>query len=495
MTLERETPLPRTPVRSTRVLPLVLACLLGCLPPPSAGAGTEAELVPAIETALAAPALRHAITAVVVESLRDGRSLCAIAPDVALMPASNLKLVTAVAALEHLGPDYRFRSLLGARGRLARGTLDGDLFLKGFGDPTLSTAALHDLVNAVRARGIRRVTGDLVVDATFFAAPRIGRGWAWDYLQDYYAMEVSALSLDHNVATLTVRPSPEVGRPALLSWIPQTRYFSVRNETVTAAAGATETLSHQRLPGGNLVIVRGAIAADSQPVTLEGITMEDPARYCGTVLAQLLEEAGVRVEGEVRHGTLPTVHQVLHERRSPPLAEILPPFLKPSSNHIGEQVIHTVVAELTARRGSGEGEAPSVESVARDLVRQAGGDPDSIRAVDGSGLSRLNLVTPRALVQLLRYARNRPYAEVFAAALPVAGRDGTLARRMRGAAPEGNARAKTGTLTAASCLSGYVTSAAGEPLVFSIMLNNHLASPLQVRAVQDRICTLLAELR
>lgn len=485
--------------RTLRPYSVVLLVCLSLLPV-RAGAVTEEELGPAIRAAFGVPALENGLTAVLVQSLRDGRTLYATNPTVALVPASNTKLITAAVALDRLGPSYRFRTLLAMRGKVSRGTLEGDLILQGFGDPTLTTASLHDFLKAVRARGIQRIEGDLLVDDTYFDAPRWGRGWSWDYLQDYYAMEISALSLNNNTVALLVKPSTEVGRPALLSWAPPIRYVEVLNETTTGDLGSLETIRFEREPGRNRVVVRGSIGLGAQPTDLDGITVEDPALYCGHVLAELLQEAGIMVEGRIRHGALPeTGTTVVHQRQSAPFSEVLPLFLKPSNNHFGEQIIHTVVAEERARaRQAGKPAAgvpePSVESVVEEFARKAGADPRAVRIVDGSGLSRLNMVTAQTLVLMLRHARKQPYGNLLFEALPIAANDGTLTRRMRDTRAAENVRAKTGTLNAVSCLSGFVTTAGGEPLVFSVLMNNFLGSPLHARTAQDKIGVLLSEL-
>lgn len=461
---------------------------------PVGWAGTEEELAPAIRAALTAPELRHGITAVHIESLRDGRVLFSQQADTALMPASNMKIVTAALALARLGPEYRFRTLLAAQADLDAGTLRGDLYLKGFGDPTLTTAALRELAAAAHAHGIRRVTGNLVVDESFFTGPRLGRGWSYDYLSDYYAMEVSALSVNGNVLRVTARPGAAVGQPVILAWNPPTGYPEVRNWAVTAARGARETLRLERNLGESAITVRGQIPLAAAPTQLEPITVADPAFYAGHLLHALLKEAGVAVEGAVRKGILPdTGATPVRERHSAPLSAILPDFLKPSDNHYGEQLLRTVAAELTGRAPRGAA-SPSLATVVRDFVVEIGGDPTSVQVADGSGLSRLNLVTPLTLIRILRWTREQPFAAQFARALPVAGVDGTLRLRMRETRAAGNLTAKTGTIGAVSALSGYVTSAGGEPLVFSLMMNHFDGPSRSARAAQDRIGVLLAEL-
>lgn len=481
--------------RRARLIAFLL--ILACLPYLPAGAGTETELAPAINAVLSDPALRHGTNGVLVQSQRDGRTLFSLNADSVLMPASNMKIVTAALGMTRLGPDYRFRTSLATRGAVQRGKLKGDLILKGFGDPTLTTKTLQEFVQAVRDSGIRAINGSLLVDDSFFPGDRIGAGWSWDYLQDYYAMQVSALSLNENTVTLTVRPGGSAGQPALLWCTPATHYLELVNETVTGAVGTEETIRFSREPGANRIVVRGSIPADAKSPAAESLTVEDPALYCGTVLAQLLAEAGIPVSGGVHRIALPDSEvTILRQRQSAPLSEILPLFLKPSDNHIGEQIMRTVLAEDRARPRK-EGEAPVAtdsEAAAGALLQEIGGDPGSVRAADGSGLSRLNLVSPAALVQILRYVRRQPFAECYYQALPIAGVDGTLAHRMRGTRAAGNVHAKTGTINSVSCLSGYVTTAGGEPLFFSIMMNNFRGSASAARAAQDRICILLAEL-
>lgn len=467
--------------------------LLAALLPPAARAGTEAELPAGIEAALAAPGLQRGITGICVQSLRDGRILYFHNSRALFMPASNMKIVTAALALDRLGPEYRFATRLSTPARVSQGTLHGDVYLQGFGDPTLTTAGLQEFVTTLRQCGIRKVQGSVVVDDSFFPGPRLGRGWSWDYLGDYYAMEVSALSLNENVVVLHARPGTAAGKPAILSWDPPARCIEVENRTKTGPAGSKQELSVSRALGSRRITVEGSIPLGAGSAALEPVTVDDPALYCGSVFAELLRQARIRVAGGVKHGAVPTGARVLCEHRSAPLSEVLPAFLKPSDNHYGEQIMRTVLAESAKTAGPGA-TPPSEQDLVGALLVKAGAPVDGMRPVDGSGLSRLDLISPDALVRLLRWTRAQPAGDLLYNALPVAGKDGTLLRRMRGTAAEGNAHAKTGTVNVVSCLSGYVTTAAGEPLAFSILMNHFMATPAEARAAQDRICVLLSEL-
>jgi D-alanyl-D-alanine carboxypeptidase/D-alanyl-D-alanine-endopeptidase (penicillin-binding protein 4) len=458
---------------------------------------TEGELAPAIERALGRPALRRAFCGVRVESLRDGRVLYSLNADRAFVPASNLKLVTAVLGLTHLGPAYTFRTELYASGVVRAGVLEGDLWVKGFGDPTLTTTRLRECISALRERGVERVKGGIWVDDTFFLGPRIPRGWAYDYLQDSYAMPVSALSVNRNVVSFTVSPTAD-GQPAAVAWDPPVDCLAVRVEVQTAPPGTRSTLRASRAPGSTTYILRGTIARDAKPARVGPITLEDPALYAGHALKQLLVGAGIVVEGSVGRGILPADASLFHQIRSRPLSQLLSDFLKTSDNHFGEQILQTVVAEVRAqavREGqNGPASPPTPESLASGLLTTLGGQPDDVRVVDGSGLSRLNLVTPLALVRVLRHAYAQPWGPQFVQALPVAGVDGTLARRMRQTPAAGTVRAKTGTVNVVSSLSGYATTRGGEPLAFSLLMNHFTGDPSEARAAQDEIVTLLASL-
>ncbi|MBI2843623.1 MAG: D-alanyl-D-alanine carboxypeptidase/D-alanyl-D-alanine-endopeptidase [Armatimonadetes bacterium] len=472
------------PNRRTFVLAVVLIACLSIKSPAS-------ELKAAIDALLGDPALKRGVQGVVVESLSTGRVLYEKNSDVALIPASNFKLIVSAAALDRLRPDHTFATHLYTAGRLdGQGALHGDLVLVGGGDPVFSTADLRSLAEDVRRTGIRRVTGAVIADDTLFDDVRLGEGWRWDNESDYYSAQISAICLDRNVVDVYVRPGRRVGATARVTLDPPSGYFTIRNTATTGPPDSENTVFVARARAKNEIRISGSVPlgySSSKPT--EPITMEEPALYAAAILQGLLRRAGVVVEGRAAAGNKPDDAKILVEHRSPPLRDILPLLLKPSDNLIAEVLLKSLGAEI-----KGEGTAAAGIDVERDFLGRVGLDLDAVAFADASGLSRLNYITPGNLIVLLRYMWSHQHSRIFIDSLPVGGIDGTLRRRMRDSEAGGNVRAKTGHVSRVSNLSGYVTTRSGEPLVFSIMMNNHLCPQKEARRIQDSICELLASL-
>lgn len=443
--------------------------------------------------AATAPVRRRAFVGGMVRSLTSGEVLWALNAGVCCTPASNQKLLTAAAALERLGPEYRFRTEVRLLGRLGpTGTLAGDLILRGGGDPTLATRDLDALAAAVRQAGVRRVRGRLRADDTRFDRTRLGEGWAWDDESYAYAAQVSALTLDGNVATVHVLPGSRAGMPARVTVEPVPGYLRVRSVCVTAPAGPAPDVSVIRLRARNDVRVEGTIPLGSPPV-LESVTVEEPALHAAAVWRALLARHGVRVEGQTVLLGTPGAACLAAAHDSAPLAELLAQMNKPSNNLIAETLLKELGITLATPGTSAAG-----LSVVRQTAASLGLDPQALRPFDGSGLSRMDLVSAENLCRLLAAMDARADRAAFIASLPVAAADGTLRSRMGGTPAAGNLRAKTGSLSHVSALSGYVTTADGERLAFALLTNNDPGpsrGPDGPKAMEDAVCGLLAAFR
>ena len=481
---------------------LALGCALAatafgaCTPSASRGGG-EAEarqrLVTAIEGALADSSMAGVGRAVHVVSLDRGDTLYSSEPDRLYTPASNLKLFTAASALLELGPDYRFTTTLVATGEIDGDTLRGDLVLIGRGDPDLVTEDLAALADTLVANGVRVVAGDVRADASWFDDVEWGPGWMWDDGPFWYWPYVSALTLDDNAVTLVVRPGEIPGDTVRVALDPPTDYMAVNVRAVTLPADSEATVEVTRhwTPKANVVDVEGGLAAGADSVVAIR-TVEDPALYGATVFGELLEQRGVEVTGAIRRGPLGAgaVADTIARHVSDSLAASVRNFLKISDNLTGEQLVKTLGAETAGPPGS---YPTGLAAERRVLAAEAGLDTTRFRLADGSGVSRYNLVTARGIVELLAAMHAREdLREVWRAALPIAGVDGTLEERMRGTAAENRARAKTGTLSGVTALSGYVPSATGEELAFSIVFEFFTGPATPRRAVQDSIVAALA---
>lgn len=462
--------------------------------PPLAEAANTSRLARRLDGILADPALRHATVAVLVRSLRDNRVLYERNADLALVPASNQKLITAGAALFRLGPGFRFRTDLLRTGAVdAKGVLRGDLVLRGTGDPSLTSADLARLAQTVRVAGIRAIAGQIRGDDTRFDNRRLGDNWSWDDEPWEYQPQISALNCDRNVVTVRVAPHANVGAPALVTLDPPTAYARVVCRAVTVTAGgANNKITFDRARARNDFLVDGALSEHTKPVE-EALTIEEPALYAVTRFAELLRAGGVEVAVDApRLGKAPFGAALMAQHWSDPLAVLVRHFLKTSDNLYGEVLLKALGAEVV---GEGVGAGGAGERIILAFLQSAGVDTNALALADGSGLSRSNAVTVRNLVVLLTYLHGQsapPIAQAFQNALPIGGVDGTLRSRFQNTAAERIVRAKTGTLSGVSALSGYVTTAGGEPLVFSILMNNLLKGTRTARRVQDDMILLLA---
>ncbi len=479
-----------------------MACLGvsgACALSPARGAGGE-NIAASLDRLLTDPGLRHSGTALLVVSLDRGDTLYTREPDRLYTPASNLKLFTAASALHYLGPDYRFVTTLASDAAVTGDTLRGDLYLVGRGDPDLATEDLAGLADSLVARGVRVVAGRVRAVTDYFAGPAWGSGWMWDDGPYWYWPYSSALTLNDNAVTVTVEPGPVIGEPVRVALDPPTEFVETRVSARTGPPDGEPELTVERhwTPKENVIDVGGVLPIGIDPV-IEIRTVEDPALYAVTVLEELLAERGVRVlgstsppltsEGPSHQGVL----KAIARHRSDSLAVSVRNFLKASDNLTGEQLVKVIGAEVAGPPGDYE---TGLAAERRFLASEVGIDTTAMVLADGSGVSRYNLVTARQIVHLLAYVAGREdIAPSFFSALPIAGVDGTLEERMRGTAAERRARAKTGSLSGVTALSGYVTSGAGERLAFSMVMEFFPGPAGPRRAVQDSIVAALARFR
>jgi len=460
--------------------------------PAGPGPQTLEELRARLRQILDRPEFAASQLAVKVVSLDTGRVLFEENAGKWVQPASNLKLFTVAAALDRFGPDYRFVTSVYAPARPDQaGTVRGDLLVYGRGDPTFATRfngagdndyyrALDELAAKVQAAGVRRVEGDLVGDESYFRGSRLSPGWEWDDLQWWYGAEVSALTINDNSVDLSVKPGARAGDPAVITIGPSVPLVTVVDRTRTVARGQGRELSVHRPLGQNVIEVRGQMPLDDRGFTAS-VAVSNPALVFATMLRTALERRGVVFTGRTRtvtaeeraDGNQPLEVSSLVElaaRQSPPLSAIAAQTLKPSQNLYTELLLRAL-GKAAGTDPRQDAEAAGVKAV-KDFLTKAGIDPGRVLMYDGSGLSRGNLVTADATLRLLVHMNRHPHGYAFREALPVAGVDGTLRNRMKGTAAMNNVRAKTGTLSSATSLSGYLFTAAGERLAFSLFINN-----------------------
>ncbi|HOC30620.1 MAG TPA: D-alanyl-D-alanine carboxypeptidase/D-alanyl-D-alanine-endopeptidase [Armatimonadota bacterium] len=431
------------------------------------------------------PSMRHGWTGVCIQSLRDGRTIFARNEDVLLIPASNMKLLVSAVCADVLPADFHYTTPVLRKGEVVDGTLNGDLYLKGTGDSTMENADLRKLAKAVKAAGITRITGDVIGDGSVFDDTRLGSSWSWDYLAAYYAAEIDGLTVDRGCVRVLVKPGA-VGESAKVTLEPDCGYVTVSNSAVTVAAGDKDTAVIDRPLGSNTIVVYGNIRAGSAGLD-EAVSVREPSLHVAYLFRQFLRDEGIIVDGSARQGATPPNLTKVAEHESPKLGKILDLLNKPSDNLIAESLLKTLGV---VKKGKGTADAGA--EVEREYLRRIGVPDAEWSIVDGSGLARMNMLTPRAQVKNLRHAWKIPNKDLFVNSLPVAGVAGSIRSRMKGTPAEGNVKAKTGYIGRARTLSGYVTTKDGEPLVFCLMMNHYTGTTSDINAVQDRICTILA---
>jgi D-alanyl-D-alanine carboxypeptidase/D-alanyl-D-alanine-endopeptidase (penicillin-binding protein 4) len=492
--------------------------------------------------------LQRAIWAIKIQSLDAGDLLYTLNPDTLVMPASNMKIVTLAVAAERLGWDYRFQTRLETTAPIARGALLGDLVVVGGGDPSLNSrnggegeAVFDEFATALREVGVSRIDGRIVGDARAFAGPRWGFGWSWDDFAYGYQAPIGALQFNESTVQVSIRPGRHDGDLATIEIDPAADQLAVVDNVLTGPSGSDVDLDLFRFPGRPELEVRGTIPLDHEPVTRDA-AVQNPTLFFVRAFRDALLARGIEVRGEAvdideiepgppassgyqssglsagttssdpdsnaasrsgansplppagrpvgselrgRDGSQPAARTIA-SRPSPPLSDIARRLMKASQNLYAE----TVLRAISLVPGPASLEAS--QRIATDVLTCWGIPPDAYVIADGSGLSRHNLVTASTIVRLLQVmARSPQLADAFEAALPVAGRDGTLSSRMKASRAEGNVKAKTGSLLRVRALSGYLRTADGERLVFSIIANHFSVPSGVVDATVDQALELL----
>ena len=428
---------------------------------------------------------------VMVVSLSRGDTLFARNSDALLKPASAMKMYSAAVALERFGADHTFKTTVFRDGELREdGTLEGNLYLRGDGDPTLGSARFWQdqnpidlLAQRVAAAGIKRVRGAVIADGTAYDDKPIPEGWKTTYLGAAYAARVAALSLAENLVWVVVRPE---GGTAVVTLDPATTALPLRS-SVRVVGGSGGRITAARGSDG-VITVRGSIGRNSAPRRWS-LVVEDPTTYAGGALHASLQKVGITVDGGLRLGPTPQKTASIASVASPPLSRIVTEMNRESINVYAELLYRNAARADTPERGaSAETALQHLRAFFRDKIK---GDPNGVNVKDGSGLSELDFVTARSMVQLLDYAHKAPWGPTFHASLPASGESGTLARRNRGTPAHGNLHAKTGTTNTVVSLGGYVTARNGEVIAFAFMFNG--GDRGNARAAMDQMGATLAE--
>lgn len=445
------------------------------------------------------PNFNSANWGVVVKSLETGEYLYKRNEDKLMVPASNLKLFTTSAGLLLLGKNYRYKTNLYMNGNLEGSILKGDLIIQGSGDPTISGRfheedtykVYNDWADTLLSRGIEEITGNLIGDDKLFDENGLGEGWSWDYETYWYSASTSAISFNDNCVDIIIKPT-EAGKQASLSILPETKYVTIINKVVTVPKDTPTDIDVYRERGTNIITVFGKISENSEEFKTYS-TVNNPTQFSLIVLKDILKKKGIVIRGYATDIDEENVSldyskmKKIFTHYSVPLSEIVRVINKNSQNFYAEQLLKTIGL---AKYGFGSIEN-GVKAV-KNLLREMGINSEDMIMADGSGLSRLDLVTPRQIVDLLNYMYKNETFSVFYQTLPVAGIDGSLARRMLRSKAENNVRAKTGYLGGVRSLCGFVHTADNEPVAFSIIVNNYIVPATLADNLQDLVCLRLA---
>ena len=484
------------------ILHFALAIFAGCAGnPPAATPAAPVAIVDSLEqlrhdiaAATQSPGVRRAVWGIAVHSLDRNERLYDLNARTLLVPASAAKIAAVATAADAVGWDYRYQTTVRATGRIVDGVLQGDLLVAGSGDPTIGGRAgdsIDGWIEALKAAGIRRIDGRIIGDDDAIEEPRPQLAWAWDDLGYTAGALFGALNLAENRLTVTITSGVAPGAAATLSVDPHAASRPLSNRVTTVAPGAMQLVWPEQRPGDPYLTIAGTITAGAAPIRLN-VSAGNPTFWFASVFRNRLQQGGIDVTGDAwdiddvmpppdrSHAT------VLFTYQSHPLSEIVQPLLKDSIN---------LYAEAVMRLNAAPGAVPTNDAALagfRGRLEAWGIEADAQQVIDGSGLSRRNVISADALLAILRRMQDPAAASPFVRALPIAGVDGSLANRMRESPAAGNVRAKTGTMSNIRSLAGYVTTRDGEHLAFVAMVNNFEGSGTSANQALDAIAIRLA---
>ncbi|MDQ3041172.1 MAG: D-alanyl-D-alanine carboxypeptidase/D-alanyl-D-alanine-endopeptidase [Acidobacteriota bacterium] len=515
----KPTPTPQqTPTRSPTITPTPTST------PTPVPIQTITELQSKIRLTLARPELRRGSVGVKIVSLDTNKVVFEENAEKYFMPASNMKSYTVAAAMEKLSPDFRFvTSIFAASMPDADGVIRGDLTILGRGDVSFSTTfyegdyykGLNALADKIVQAGVKKIEGNLVGDESYFSGSAIPESWEWDDLQWYYGAEISALPVNDNAVDLSVKSSA-VNAPCAVQMLPANTIMKIVNRCVTSAAGVKRDLKITKKLDQNIIEITGTLPSDDKG--FKGyVAVSRPAQIFVEMLRGLLVQKGVAITGQNK-----TINQKEKKEKavlaaaisatppveiakleSPPFSIVAAKTMKPSQNTYTETILWTLGEQIGRKQETAlttdENSIVKLQNASsaelglktvRGFLTEIGVAPDSVIQWDGSGLSRHNLVTPSSAVALYAFMSKSRYAVAWRDSLTIGAVDGTLQNRFKGTVAATNVRGKTGTIDQVSALSGYVTTATGERLVFSILVNGINDGRVRQSAIDEIVVAL-----
>jgi serine-type D-Ala-D-Ala carboxypeptidase/endopeptidase (penicillin-binding protein 4) len=443
----------------------------------------------ALDSMVASPLLAPTHVGLAVWSLDRSEWIAEYQADKLFVPASNAKLIPAVAALSAYGPAHRFYTTVFSDTTRRDSTILNNIYLRAGGAPDLTVGDIAGLAERLRSLGVERIDGALVLDATLFDSVSMGPGWMWDEGPYAYNAPVNAFMLEDNTVRLTIRPGESPGDTVYVIISPR----GAGERCVVEATTRLGTDEGERLRvwrRDNVLVVTGTMSIERKPVTVWR-TVEDPVRYAGSIFIHELRNAGISINDSMVVGKVPVGAAPIAYTGSVSLDVLVRTFLKQTHNLTGETLLKQLGATYR-----GEGTWMAGLHVTRRIMHDLVGlDSTKYRLADGSGMSRYTELSPRMLVDVLRIASTDfSISSELLAALPIGGLDGTLSRRLTEDDVVGTIRGKTGTMRGVSCLSGILVTQSGERLVYSLLMNGFAGSAWSARYMQDRVVIHLREL-
>lgn len=419
-----------------------------------------------------------------VYDLDERREVLAYQARKAMRPASTMKLLTAVTALDRLGANHDYVTSLGYTGSIADSTLSGDIYVVGGFDPAFNEADLNSMANAIHELGIRRIEGRVLGDVSMKDTLHWGSGWCWDDAPSTYEPYLTPLLVNRGCVKVSVNASK-------VSISPSCSMLTIDDQR---SATGNVKIDRNWVSNGNVISLTGSRTGSAT----RSMSVFSPERFFVCALADRLEERGIRfygdgidaLEGEQRYGigTIDGRQWQLVGQCRHTVEQVLQQMMKDSDNLYAESMFYLLANNRGGKNASDEDGQKELEN----LLRKADATLSQCRVADGSGCSLYNYLTPETEVAVLRYAYQ--HDEIFSTlypSLPIAGMDGTLASRMKGSQADGNVHAKTGTVSGVSALAGYVRANNGHLLAFS-MICNGVMQQQEARQMQDRLCQELA---
>jgi len=469
---------------------------------PKYSINTVPEFAVQIDDIFNDPNFTNAVWGVSIQSLVTGEYFYKKNENKLVMPASNQKLITSAAGLLLLGPMYRFKTEIYSTGKLDGSILNGDLIIRGFGDPTISgrfnnddmTKIFRDWADTLLALGIDEIRGNILGDDNVFDDVSLGEGWAWDYESEWFAAPSGALSFNDNCIDILVKPAL-AGEQAILTFAPESKYAIIINKVNTVGRDSATNIKIFRERGTNIISVYGSIREKDDSVKVFA-TINNPTQYFVVTLKAILEQKGITVSGfasdldEITNVADYSKAKLLFTHHSVFLKDIIKVLNKNSQNFYAEQLLKTIGYEKRGFGSAGRG----IEAI-KIMLNDIGINTDNMEIVDGSGLSRLNLISPTQISVLLNYMYKSEVFTYYYNSLPVGGVDGTLANRMRKTRAQNNVRAKTGYINGVRSISGYIFTGDKEPVAFTIIANNFTVPVVLADNLQDLVCIRIANFK